>query len=100
VRSRGRDVASLAGRVPEILGGTLQDLSDIARHLHHHEKRLTDHVAMQLREYPMSLGSAEHLAFVPAALERVGDSVEAVARCVGALHRDDIPVSERGTWKS
>ena len=76
--------------------GTLQDLSDIGRHLHHHEKRLTDHVAMQLREYPMSLGSAEHLAFVPAALERVGDSVEALARCIGALHRDDIPVSERG----
>jgi Na+/phosphate symporter len=76
--------------------GTLQDLSDIGRHLHHHEKRLTDHVAMQLREYPMSLGSAEHLAFVPAALERVGDSVEALARCIGALHRDDIPISERG----
>lgn len=76
--------------------GTLQDLSDIGRHLHHHEKRLTDHVAMQLREYPMSLGSAEHLAFLPAALERVGDSVEALARCIGALHRDDIPISERG----
>lgn len=76
--------------------GTLQDLSDIGRHLHHHEKRLTDHVAMQLREHPMSLGSAEHLAFVPAALERVGDSVEAVARCVDAFHRDDIPISERG----
>ncbi len=75
---------------------SLQDLSDIARHLHHHEKRLTDHVAMQLREYPMSLGSAEHLAFLPAALERIGDSVEALARCIGALHRDDIPVSERG----
>lgn len=76
--------------------GTLQDLSDIGRHLHHHEKRLTDHVAMQLREHPMSLGSAEHLAFVPAALERVGDSVEALARCIGALQRDDIPISERG----
>jgi len=76
--------------------GNLQDLSDIGRHLHHHEKRLTDHVAMQLREHPMSLGSAEHLAFVPAALERIGDSVEALARCIGALHRDDIPISERG----
>src|SRR5512139_253787 len=76
--------------------GTLQDLSHIGRHLHHHEKRLTDHVAMQLREHPMSLGSAEHLAFVPAALERIGDSVEALARCIGALHRDDIPISERG----
>src|SRR5512134_1370411 len=61
--------------------GTLQDLSDIGRHLHHHEKRLTDHVAMQLREDPTALGAAEHLAFVPAALERIGDSVEALARC-------------------
>lgn len=76
--------------------GTLQDLSDIGRHLHHHEKRLTDHLAMQLREHPMSLGSAEHLAFVPAALERIGDSIEVLARCIGALHRDDIPISERG----
>lgn len=76
--------------------GTLQDLSDIGRHVHHHEKRLTDHVAMQLREHPLSLGSAEHLAFMPAALERVGDAVEALARCIGALHRDDVPISERG----
>lgn len=76
--------------------GTLQDLADIARHLHHHEKRLTDHVAMQLRARPASLGSAEPLAFLPAALERIGDSVEALARCIGVLHRDDIPLSERG----
>ncbi len=76
--------------------GALQDLSDIARHLHHHEKRLTDHVTMQLREYPTSLGSAEPLAFLPIALERVGDSIEALARCIGVLHREDIPLSERG----
>ena len=76
--------------------GVLQDLSDIGRHLHHHEKRLTDHVAMHLREYPMTLGSAEHLAFLPSALERIGDSVEDLGRCVRSLHRDDIPFSERG----
>jgi Na+/phosphate symporter len=75
---------------------TLQDLSDVGRHLHHHEKRLTDHVAMQLREDPKSLGLSEHLAFLPAALERIGDSVEAVARCIETLHREDIPISERG----
>lgn len=74
----------------------LQDLTDIGRHLHHHEKRLTDHVAMQLREHPYSLGAAEHLAFLPAALERVGDSIEALARCSAAVYRDDIPFSERG----
>jgi Na+/phosphate symporter len=76
--------------------GGLQDLSDIGRHLHHHEKRLTDRVAMQLREAPTSLGSSEQLAFLPAALERIGDSVESVARCIEALHREDIPISERG----
>lgn len=75
---------------------TLQDLSDIARHLHHHEKRLTDHVTMQLREHPTSLGAAESLVFLPAALERIGDSIEALARCIGLLHREDIPLSERG----
>jgi len=75
---------------------TLQDISDIGRHVHHHEKRLTDHVAMQLREHPFSLGAAEHLAFMPAALERIGDCVESLALCIASLHRDDVPFSERG----
>jgi Na+/phosphate symporter len=75
---------------------TLQDISDIGRHVHHHEKRLTDHVAMQLREHPFSLGPAEHLAFLPLSLERVGDCVEALARGVAAVHREDVPFSERG----
>ena len=75
---------------------TLQDIADIGRHVHHHEKRLTDHIAMQLREHPFSLGPAEQLAFVPAALERIGDSVEALARCIDLLHREDISISEKG----
>ena len=65
--------------------------------LHLREKRLTDHVAMQLREYPWSLGTAEHLAFLPAALERIGDSVESLARCVNTIHREGIPFSEQAT---
>jgi len=75
---------------------SLQDISDIGRHVHHHEKRLTDHVAMQLREHPFSLGPAEHLAFLPAALERIGDSVEALVRCAATIHNEDISFSERG----
>ncbi len=75
---------------------SLQDISDIGRHIHHHEKRLTDHIAMQLREHPFSLGPAEHLAFLPAALERIGDSVETLARCIALLHREDISLSEKG----
>jgi Na+/phosphate symporter len=68
----------------------------MGRDLHLREKRLTDHVAMQIREFPWSLGPAEHLAFLPAALERVGDSAEALARCVQSIHRDGIPFSEQG----
>jgi Na+/phosphate symporter len=75
---------------------SLQDVSDIARHVHHHEKRLMDHVAMQMREYPFSLGPAEHLAFLPTALERIGDCGEALARCTATIHREDIPFSEKG----
>ncbi len=75
---------------------SLQDVSDIGRHIHHHEKRLTDHVAMQLREHPFSLGPAEHLAFLPAAIERIGDCVEALARCIALRHREDVPFSEKG----
>lgn len=73
----------------------LGQVSALGRDLHLREKRLTDHVAMQLREYPWSLGTAEHLAFLPAALERIGDSVEALGRCVQSIHRDGIPFSER-----
>lgn len=50
---------------------------------------------MQIREYPWSLGTAEHLAFLPAALERIGDSVEALARCTQSIHREGIPFSDR-----
>ncbi len=73
----------------------LEQVTALGRDLHLREKRLTDHVAMQIREYPWSLGVAEHLAFLPAALERIGDSVEALARCVQSVHRDGIPFSEQ-----
>ncbi len=72
----------------------LDRVSALGRELHLREKRLTDQVAMQLREYPWSLGTAEHLAFLPAALERIGDSVEALARCTQTIHREGIPFSE------
>ena len=69
----------------------------LGRDLHFREKRLTDHVAMQLREYPWSLGTAEHLAFLPAALERIGDSVESLAGCVNTIHHEGLPFSEQAT---
>ena len=76
-------------------GAGLEQVGTLGRDLHLREKRLTDHVAIQLREYPWSLGTAENLVFLPAALERIGDSVEALARCVQGMHRDGIPFSER-----
>ncbi len=75
----------------------LDQVGALGRDLHQREKRLTDHVAMQLREYPWSLGTAEHLAFLPAALERVGDSVESLARCVNTIHQEGVPFSEQAT---
>ena len=73
----------------------LDQVGTLGRDLHLREKRLTDHVAMQLREYPWSLGTAEHLAFLPTALERIGDSVESLARCVNTIHREGVPFSEQ-----
>jgi Na+/phosphate symporter len=75
----------------------LDQVGALGRDLHQREKRLTDHVAMQLREYPWSLGTAEHLAFFPAALERIGDSVESLARCVNTIHHEGVPFSEQAT---
>jgi Na+/phosphate symporter len=76
---------------------SIDQVGALGRDLHQREKRLTDHVAMQLREYPWSLGTAEHLAFLPAALERIGDSVESLARCVNTIHQEGVPFSEQAT---
>jgi Na+/phosphate symporter len=70
-------------------------LAALAQELHRREKRLTDHAAMEIRERPWSLGSAEHLAFLPAGLERVGDCIEGLARCQSALHGEGLSYSER-----
>jgi Na+/phosphate symporter len=70
-------------------------LAALAQELHRREKRLTDHAAMEVRERPWSLGSAEHLAFLPAGLERVGDCLEALARCQSTLHAEGLGYSER-----
>ncbi len=77
-------------------GSTLEGVAPLSRTLHLREKRLTEHVAMQMREYPGSLGAAEGLAFLPAALERIADSVEALAERTDRIHREGISVSERG----
>ncbi len=97
------EMCDIAGQMLQLTRGAfvqsspkaLEKVATLGRDLHLREKRLTDHVAMQLREYPWSLGTAEHLAFLPAALERIGDSVEALARCVRSIHQDGIPFSER-----
>ena len=73
----------------------LDRVGSLGHDLHLREKRLTDHAAMQLREAPWVLGSAEHLVFAPAALERIGDSVEALARCLRSIHQDGLPFTER-----
>jgi Na+/phosphate symporter len=97
------EMCDIAGQMLQLARGAfvqsspqaLEKVAVLGRDLHLREKRLTDHVAMQLREYPWSLGTTEHLAFLPGALERIGDSVEALARCVQGIHRDGIPFSER-----
>jgi Na+/phosphate symporter len=73
----------------------LDKVGPLGRELHLREKRLTDQVAMQLREAPWSLGKAERLAFLPGGLERIGDSVEALARCAQSIHREGVPLSDR-----
>ena len=72
----------------------LERLKALAEEVHLREKRLTQHVTIQLREAPFSLGTAEQLKFAPAALERVGDAVEALARCAGRRILEDLIFSE------
>ena len=71
-----------------------QRIGELGQELHRREKRLTDQVSMQLREAPWSLGPVEQLAFLPSALERIGDSVEALIRCEQNLLREGLAYSE------
>lgn len=66
----------------------------LGEEVHLREKRLTQHVALQLREAPFSLGAAEQLKFAPAALERAGDAVEALARCTARIIQEGAAFSE------
>lgn len=72
----------------------LERVKALGEEVHLREKRLTQHVTIQLREAPFSLGAAEQLKFAPAALERIGDAVEALARCAGRRIREDTIFSE------
>ena len=78
---------------------TLDRVTALGHELHFKEKRLTDHVATQLKDRPWSLGTAEQLALVPMALERIGDSVDALARRIARIHRDGVPFTDRAFMK-
>jgi Na+/phosphate symporter len=67
----------------------LERVKPLGEEVHLREKRLTQQVTIQLREAPFSLGAAEQLKMVPAALERVGDAAEGLARCIARRIRED-----------
>lgn len=72
----------------------LERVTALGQDVHLREKRLTQHVALQMREAPWSLGAAEALALAPAALERAGDAAEAVARCTARMIQEGAAFSE------
>jgi Na+/phosphate symporter len=72
----------------------LERVKALAEEVHLREKRLTQQVTIQLREAPFSLGAAEQLKMAPAALERVGDAAEGLARCIARRIRENRIFSE------
>jgi Na+/phosphate symporter len=58
------------------------------------ERRLSDRVGMQLRESPWTLGAAEPLATLPAALEEIAGAAECLAGHVESTQREGILFSE------
>ena len=72
----------------------LERVKLLAGDVHRREEHLTQHAIIQLREAPCSLGAAEQLKFAPAALERVGDAVEALAICAWRRVREELVLSE------
>ncbi len=72
----------------------LERVKVLGEEVHVREKRLTQHVTIQLREAPFSLGAAERLKMAPAALERMGDAAEGLARCAARRIRESLIFSE------
>ena len=72
----------------------LERVKALGEEVHLREKRLTQQVTIQIREAPFSLGAAEQLRMAPAALERMGDAAEGLARCIARRIREDRIFSE------
>lgn len=68
-------------------------LQTAARHgqvVHRREKELTDHAVTHWHHYSEELRG---ILFIPTHLERIGDNVENLVRCIGMIQREGIPFS-------
>lgn len=68
--------------------GALAKAETLARDVHQREKELTQRL--------VAASDAEAVRFVPAHLERVGDAVEGLIRCIRTMEREGTVFTERG----
>ncbi len=60
--------------------------------VHLREKELTDHVVSRWHTFPQEI---RDILFIPMHLERIGDNVESLGRCVAMIQRERIPFTDR-----
>jgi Na+/phosphate symporter len=60
--------------------------------VHRREKELTDHVVSHWHAFPEDV---RDLLFIPTHLERIGDNVENLVRCIEMIRQEGIPFTDR-----
>lgn len=75
--------------------GPLTRADHLGKEIHQREKHLTASIAGSRPIMPETLAEGQHLFFAPAHLERIGDNVENLVRCVRTLVQEGMPFSER-----
>ncbi len=61
--------------------------------VHRREKELTDHAVSHWHTFPREV---RDILFIPTHLERIGDNVESLVRCVDMVRRERIPFTDQG----
>ncbi len=71
---------------------TLETAARLGKGVHRREKELTDRVVSHWHAFPQEV---RDILFIPTHLERIGDNVESLARCIEMIRREGIPFTDR-----
>ena len=73
-------------------GSALQAAARRGKMIHRREKELTDYAVSHWHSVPREV---RDILFIPTHLERIGDNVESLVRCVETIQRERIPFTDQ-----